>query len=176
MIGRFRKWVEHISIVLQQVFGINHWIRSFSEKLAKQNVPVLALPLYGRVAPKLDLTSSELDLKLGSHHKNLTTANNIIEDVSTAINWDKEKYQKKKISIIRFCFGDHKAFIASILEGIESTFCFCWAGVTAPRKYINFAPIDLLEKVSVKLNFICGSSDDLIPLKDILEIKKDLKN
>ena len=44
-----------------------------------------------------------------------------------------------------------------------------------PRKDTNFAPIDLLEKVSGKLNFICGSSDDLIPVQDRLEIKKDLK-
>ena len=51
-------------------------------------------------------------MKLGGHHKNLTTTNNIIEDVSAAINWDKEKYPKKKISIIRFCFEDHAAFIA----------------------------------------------------------------
>ena len=114
-------------------------------------------------------------MKLGRHHKNLATTNNIIEDVSAAINWDKEKYPKKKISIIRFCFGGHAAFIASILEGMENTFCFCWAGITAPRKDINFAPIDLLEKVSGKLNFICVSSDDLIPLKDRLEIKKRFK-
>ena len=55
---------KYISIVLPEVFGINHWIRSFSEKLAKQNVTVLALPLYGRTAPKLDLSYSEADLKL----------------------------------------------------------------------------------------------------------------
>ena len=41
-----------------------------------------------------------------------------------------------------------------------------------PRTDTNFAPIDLLEKVSGKLNFICGSSDDLIPLQHRLEIKK----
>ena len=46
---------EYISIVLLEVFGINNWIRSLSEKLAKQNVSVLALPLNGRAAPKLDL-------------------------------------------------------------------------------------------------------------------------
>ena len=53
--------------------------------------------------------------------------------------------------------------------------CFYGAGVTAPRTDTNFAPIDLLEKVSGKLNFICGSSDDLITLKDRLEIKKRFK-
>ena len=166
---------KYVSIVLPEVFGINHWIRSFSEKLAQQNVPVLALPLYGRTAPNLDLTYSEEDLKLGRHHKNLTTLKNIIEDVSAAINWVKEKYPLKKISIIGFCFGGHAAFIASSLKGIESSFCFYGAGVVSLRNDTNSAPIDLLEKVSGKLSFICGTSDDLIPLKDRLEIKKRFK-
>ena len=117
----------------------------------------------------------EEDLKIGRHHKNLTTLKNIIEDVSAAINWIKEKYPRKKISIIGFCFGGHAALIASSLKGIESSFCFYGAGVIAPRSDTNFAPIDLLEKVSGKLNFICGSADDLIPLKDRLEIKKRFK-
>ena len=166
---------KYVSIVLPEVFGINNWIKSFSEKLAQQNVPVLALPLYGRTAPNLDLAYSEEDLKLGRHHKNLTTLENIIEDVSAAINWVKEKYPLKKISIIGFCFGGHAAFIASSLKGIDSVFCFYGAGVTSPRNDTNSAPIDLLEKVSGKLNFILGSSDDLIPLKDRLEIKKRFK-
>jgi len=166
---------KYVSIVLPEVFGINNWIRSFSEKLAQQNVPVLALPLYGRTAPNLDLAYSEEDLKLGRHHKNLTTLENIIEDVSAAINWVKEKYPLKKISIIGFCFGGHAAFIASSLKGIESSFCFYGAGVVSLRNDSNSAPIDLLEKVSGKLNFICGSSDDLIPLRDRLEIKKRFK-
>ena len=167
---------KYVSIVLPEVFGINHWIRSFSEKLAQQNVSVLALPLYSRTAPNLDLAYSEEDLKLGRHHKNLTTLKNIIEDVSAAINWIKEKYPLKKISIIGFCFGGHAAFIASSLKGIESSFCFYGAGVASPRNDTNSAPVDLLEKVSGKLNFICGSSDDLIPLQDRLEIKKRFKD
>ena len=166
---------KYVSILLPEVFGINNWIRSFSEKLAQQNVPVLALPLYGRTAPNLDLAYSEEDLKLGRHHKNLTTSKNIIEDVSAAVNWVKEKYPLKKISIIGFCFGGHAAFIASSLKGIESSFCFYGAGVLSLRNDTNSAPIDLLEKVSGKLNFICGSSDDLIPLRDRLEIKKRFK-
>ena len=37
------------------------------------------------------------------------------------------------------------------------------------------APIDLLENVSGKLVFICGSSDDLIPVQERLEIIKRFK-
>ena len=46
---------EYVSVVLPEVFGINNWIRNFSNKLAEQNVPVLALPLYCRTASNLDL-------------------------------------------------------------------------------------------------------------------------
>ena len=34
---------EYISIVLPEVFGINHWIRSFSEKLAKKKCTCISL-------------------------------------------------------------------------------------------------------------------------------------
>ena len=115
---------KYISIVLPEVFGINNWIRSFSEKLAQQNVSVLALSLQSRTAPKLDSAYSEEDLKLGRLHKNLTTLKNIIEDVSAAIIWAKEKYPLKKISIIGFCFEGHAALIASSLKGIKRSFCF----------------------------------------------------
>ena len=77
----FRSWwvdsgnyCKYISIVLPEVFGINSWIRNFAEKLSTQNVSALALPLYVREAPKLDLGYSEEDLKLGRHHKNLITS------------------------------------------------------------------------------------------------------
>ena len=96
---------EYVSIVLPEVFGINHWIRSFAEKLAKQNITVLALPLYGRTAPKLDLSYREEDLKLGRHHKNLTTSKNIIKDISAGLNWVKEKYPKRKSQLLDFVLG-----------------------------------------------------------------------
>ena len=73
----------------------------------------------------MDLGFNKEDLKLGRHSKNLTTSRNIIKDVSAAINWVKEKYPKKKISIIEFLWGGGYAeFIASSLKGIEITFCF----------------------------------------------------
>ena len=54
---------------------------------------------------------------------NTVTEIDIIKDISAALNWIKEKYPKKKISIVGFCFGGHAAVIASSLKGIDSTFC-----------------------------------------------------
>ncbi len=46
---------ESISMVLPEVFAINNWIMGFSKKLAKENLPVIALPLDSRTSPELDL-------------------------------------------------------------------------------------------------------------------------
>tara|TARA_B100001027_G_scaffold53380_1_gene35697 strand:+ start:570 stop:932 length:363 start_codon:yes stop_codon:yes gene_type:complete len=88
------------------------------------------------------------------------------------MNWVKQKYSIKKISIIGFYFGGHAALIASLISGIESSFCFNGAAISTPKVDTKFAPIDLLEKVSERFYFICNSSDDLIPLQERLEIKK----
>tara|TARA_B100001989_G_scaffold20349_1_gene12436 strand:+ start:511 stop:642 length:132 start_codon:yes stop_codon:yes gene_type:complete len=42
-------------MVLPEVFAINNWIMGFSKKLAKENLPVIALPLDSRTSPELDL-------------------------------------------------------------------------------------------------------------------------
>ncbi len=60
----------YINNFLPEVFGITNWVRSFSENLAKRNVPELSLPLYSIKALKLDLAYREEDLKFGRHHKN----------------------------------------------------------------------------------------------------------
>ena len=125
-----------------------------------------------------------LSLFGASADKNIDATSMIVKEVIKGVYdesrvetmaFTKEKYPQKKIAIIGFCFGAHAALIASSLKGIDNSFCFYGAGITAPRTDTNFAPIDLLKKVSGKLNFICGSADDLIPLKDRLEIKKRFK-
>tara|TARA_B100001989_G_scaffold177693_1_gene128641 strand:+ start:40 stop:279 length:240 start_codon:yes stop_codon:yes gene_type:complete len=73
-----------------------------SEKSAKQNVPLLALPLYGRKAPKLDLAYSGEDLKYGRHHKNLTTSKNNFKDISADLNWVKKIIEKRRSQLLDF--------------------------------------------------------------------------
>ena len=125
---------QYVCIVLPEVFGINNWIRSFSEKLAAENVPVIALPLYGRTAPNLDLAYCEEDLKLGRHHKNLTTLKNIIEDVSAAINWVIEKYSKENLYYWILFWGKCSTYCIYIKRN-RKFILFYGAGVTAQNRY-----------------------------------------
>ena len=53
---------ERVIIVLPEVFGLNGWVRSIADRLAAAGVPALAMPLFARTAPGLDLSYLDQDL------------------------------------------------------------------------------------------------------------------
>ena len=42
-------------LVLPEVFGVNGWVRSVAERFAAAGVAALAMPLFARTAPDLEL-------------------------------------------------------------------------------------------------------------------------
>ena len=77
--------INRVYIVLPEVFGLNAWVRSVADRLAAQGLPALALPLFARSAPDLDLSYKASDLAQGRRHKDATTTSQILSDLSVAI-------------------------------------------------------------------------------------------
>ena len=46
---------NRIYIVLPEVFGVNAWVRCVADRLAAHGHPALAVPLFARTAPDLEL-------------------------------------------------------------------------------------------------------------------------
>ena len=65
--------IKRVYIVLPEVFGLNAWVRSVADRLAAQGLPALAIPLFARSAPDLDLSYKASDLAQGRRHKDATT-------------------------------------------------------------------------------------------------------
>ncbi len=61
---------KHVVLVLPEVFGINSWVRSVVDRFAEQGFSSLAMPLFSRTAPEINLGYSEDDLKKGVGTKN----------------------------------------------------------------------------------------------------------
>ena len=61
-------------IVLPEVFGVNGWVRGVAERLATHGMAALAMPLFARTAPALDLAYTDADLIEGRRHKDTTTS------------------------------------------------------------------------------------------------------
>ena len=63
-----------VYIVLPEVFGVNAWVRSVADRLAAYGHPALAVPLFSRTAPNLELAYEPADLVQGRRQKDATTS------------------------------------------------------------------------------------------------------
>ena len=169
-----QKESKHVVLVLPEVFGVNSWVRSVVDRLAEQGIPALAMPLFARTAPELDLGYSEDDLIEGRRHKDQTTTQQILDDASHSLTWLKQQYSQSKITVIGFCFGGHAALITSTLSDVGKTFDFYGAGVATTRPGGGPPSLELLSSTSGKLTCICGTSDPLIPEADRASIQQAL--
>ena len=161
-------------IVLPEVFGVNAWVRSVADRLAAQGIPALAIPLFARTAPDLELAYKPSDLAQGRAHKDVTTAPQILSDVSAAVAWLQQRCPGAAIDLAGFCFGGHAALLASSLPQVRRTFDFYGAGVSRMRPGGGAPSLELLPQVAGQLTCLCGSADPLISEQDRSAIRSAL--
>ena len=165
---------NRVYIVLPEVFGVNGWVRSVADRLAAEGIPALALPLFARTAPDLELGYEMSDLALGRRLKDATTTEQILSDVSAAIAWLQQRYPSAALDLVGFCFGGHAALLAATLPQIRSTFDFYGAGVSRMRPGGGPPSLELLPLVQGELTCLCGTVDPLIPEEDRASIRSAL--
>ena len=162
---------NRVVIVLPEVFGVNAWVRSVADRLAADGIPALAIPLFSRTAPDLELGYSDADLALGRSHKEATTADQILSDVAAAITWLGEQHPQASIGVVGFCFGGHAALLAATLAEVEVSVDFYGAGVSRMCPGGGPPSLTRLPQVQGRLIALCGTADPLIPPEDQLAIE-----
>ena len=158
--------INRVYVVLPEVFGVNAWVRSVADRLAAQGHPALAVPLFARTAPDLELAYEPSDLAQGRRHKDATTADQILGDVAAAVDWLRVRYPDAAINVVGFCFGGHAAFLAATLPGVEHAFDFYGAGVSRMRPGGGEPSLALLPEIKARLTCVFGMADPLIPSED----------
>ena len=153
-------------IVLPEVFGVNAWVRSVADRLAAHGHPALAVPLFARTAPDLELAYEMSDLAQGRRHKDATTTDRILGDVAAAVAWLRARHPQVAIHVVGFCFGGHAAFLAATLPGVDEVFDFYGAGVSRMRPGGGDPSLALLPEVMARLTCVFGTADPLIPAED----------
>nr|WP_255445679.1 dienelactone hydrolase family protein [Synechococcus sp. A15-62] len=158
--------LERVYIVLPEVFGVNGWVRSVADRLAAHGHPALAVPLFARTGPNLELAYEPSDLAEGRRHKDATTSEQILADVAAAVAWLRAQYPEAAIHVVGFCFGGHAAFLAATLPGVEHAFDFYGAGVSRMRPGGGEPSLSLLPNIEARLTCVFGTADPLIPAED----------
>ena len=166
---------KRVVIVLPEVFGVNAWLRGVADRLAAAGVPALAVPLFARTAPELDLAYETSDLAQGRRHKDATTTDQILSDLSAAITWLARICPGAEVSVVGFCFGGHAALLAATLPAVKHSFDFYGAGVSRMRPGGGPPSLALLPSIQGQLTCLCGTADPLIPAEDRAAIQAALR-
>ncbi|MCP9850222.1 dienelactone hydrolase family protein [Cyanobium sp. Morenito 9A2] len=163
-------------LVLPEVFGVNPWVRSVAGRLASEGYGALALPLFGRTAPDLELDYSEASLAEGRRHKDLTTTPQLLADGAAAAQWLQNQLVTvgspgsaegwPGLGCVGFCFGGHAALLIATLPGMAATCDFYGAGVASGRPGGGLPSLELLDQVAGRLWCFLGDQDPLIPPAD----------
>lgn len=156
-------------LVLPEVFGINAWVRSVADRLAADGYAALALPLFARTAPDLELGYDEASLALGRSHKDRTEADALRWDLTQAADWLSAQLPDPAapLGCVGFCFGGHVAMLAATLPRIAATCDFYGAGVASGRPGGGPPTLEELPRISGRLLCFCGEADPLIPAADV---------
>lgn len=163
-------------VVLPEVFGINAWVRSVADRLAAAGYAALAVPLFARTAPELELGYDEASLQLGRSHKERTEAVTLLADVEQAAEWLAERIPDPAapVGCVGFCFGGHVAMLAATLPRIAATCDFYGAGVAGARPGGGAPTLSELSRIQGRLYCFCGEADPLIPEGDVRAIERAL--
>ncbi len=164
-------------LVLPEVFGLNGWVRGVAERLAAEGYAALALPLFARTAPDLELGYGPDDLVLGRSHKDRTRTELLLADGALAARWlqrqlaeaapPEGKLPLRRLGCVGFCFGGHVALLAATLPQVAASCDFYGAGVASTRPGGGPPSLELVPAIPGTLLCLCGRQDPLIPPADV---------
>ena len=159
-------------LVLPEVFGVNGWVRSVADRLAAEGYAALALPIFARTAPDLELGYDAEGLAMGREHRDAVTAQAFLDDARRAIAFlqGQQPLACRGIGVVGFCIGGHLALLAATLPEVAATCAFYGARVSSFRPGGGEPTLAVVPQIAGDLLFIAGDQDPLIPPEDLQAI------
>jgi carboxymethylenebutenolidase len=139
-------------LVFQEAFGVNHHIRSVSDRFAAEGYVVIAPELFHRTAPGFE--GSYTDFEAVRPHLQSVTPETAEHDIRAAYEWLRGNAQVKAdaISSIGFCLGGRVSFIANSIVQLRGAVSFYGGGI-APGL------LDRAAKLQAPSLFVWGGLD-----------------
>jgi len=147
-------------VVIQEIFGVNHHIRSLCDRFAALGYAAVAPAVFDRMTPNFECgyTPAEIEKARGFIAKIDWAA--MMRDTAAAIATVKPV---GKVGIVGYCMGGSVAFLAACnLDGLTCAVGY-YGGAIAQNA-------DSKPKVPTLLHF--GDQDQSIPMSDVAIVKE----
>ncbi len=147
-------------VVIQEIFGVNHHIRSVTDRVAEAGYLAIAPAVFDRVEKDVDLTYDQAGMGAGMGLAGKMDREKAMLDIAAAIEAVKSA---GKVGITGFCMGGTYAWgAAATLAGLSAASGYYGGGILGLK--------DLQPKVPTILHF--GEKDAHIPVAGVQELAK----
>ncbi len=118
-------------IVFQEIFGVNHHIRSVADRVAAEGYVALAPEVFYRTAPGLELKYDADGLGRGIELMGKVTATEAMADVAGALAYLKGRPEVggRGTGAMGFCFGGHLTYLSACEHPIAAAASFYGGGI-----------------------------------------------
>lgn len=161
-------------VVLQEIFGVNHHIRSVTENLARMGYITIAPELFHRSAPGFDAGYDAKAVAVGRKYREACTYDGILADVKAAAGWLRAQ-GCDRVGVVGFCFGGHAAWLAGLLDGIAACACFYGGGIGKYRPGGGEASVVLAPKLKARMLMLYAEKDTIIDPAEVDQVAAALK-
>jgi carboxymethylenebutenolidase len=147
-------------VVLQEIFGVNHYIRDVADEFAAAGYLAIAPALFDRIAPDTELGYDGEDVQKGIAIRSRTRLGDTLVDIEAAV---AAAAQAGRVGVVGYCWGGTLAYAsAAHIEGLGAAVGYYGSGIA------NMLAGQLL--CPVLLHF--GDRDKSIPLIDVEKIRR----
>ncbi len=117
-------------IVFQEAYGVNHHIKSLTERIAAEGYVAIAPELFHRTAPA-SFEAPYGDFAAVMQHFNALTTDALINDATAAHAWlmTQDNVLKDKTGCIGFCLGGRVSFLANSVLPLSASVSFYGGGM-----------------------------------------------
>jgi carboxymethylenebutenolidase len=146
-------------VVIQEIFGVNHHIRSVCDRFAAAGYRVIAPALFDRAERGVELGYTQDDVQLGIKLRAGVPEAGMLTDIDAAARW----LDGRRKGVIGYCWGGTLAWLsATRLTRFAAAVGWYGGGIAAAKGEQPRCP--------VQLHF--GDQDHSIPIADVEAIRQ----
>lgn len=157
-------------VIIQEIFGINRWVRSVTDYYASQGYMALALDLFWRLQPGVQLDPTiESEMKQGFDLYGKFNPDKGVEDIQATITALRGMEGcTGKVGHLGFCLGGLLTFLAAARTDSDAASSYYGGGINTK--------LDEVPKINKPTLVHLAGNDDYIPAEAQEKIKDGTKS
>ena len=158
-------------VCIQEIFGVNLWMRNIADDLASQGFLAIVPDLFWRIEPSIQINGeTEEHFAKAFEFYGKFDVDNGIKDIESSIKTARtlEGNEKQKVGTIGFCLGGFLAYLSSINTSADANIGYYGVGIENK--------LNEKEQIKSPLLLHIATKDQFVP-KDIqTKIHQELAN